>query len=126
MKKIISIIILIAYLSSYTEVRELLKLPILLEHFTEHSSKDSTLSFSEFLCMHYLHAHDNDGDDEHDRSLPFKSHDGCASNFSSNLYAQHQSIEFKPFVTELNHTLTIKEDYIYSSFCSSIWQPPKV
>lgn len=126
MKKTFSIIILLVYLSSFTEFRELLKLPLLLEHFTEHSSKDSSLSFSEFLCMHYLHAHDNDGDDEHDRNLPFKSHDSHASVFSSNLFAQRQTIDFKPLVTELNNSLASKEDFIYSAFSSSIWQPPKV
>lgn len=126
MKKFLSIVILFSYLSSYTEFREFLKLPILLEHYSEHNSKDSNLSFSEFLCMHYTHAHEADGDDEQDKNLPFKSHNGCASNFSSNLYAQQQTIAIKPVVTELNNSISWNEDYIYSSFAASIWQPPKV
>lgn len=126
MKKTLSIIILFAYLSSYTEFRELLKLPLLLEHYSEHNSKDINLSFSDFLYMHYIHAHDADGDDEKDKNLPFKSHNGCSSNFSSNLYAQQQTIDIKPFITELINSISCSEDYYYPSFSASIWQPPKV
>lgn len=126
MKKHLGIIILISYLCSYTELKELLKLPLLFTHFTEHSSHDHNLSFTDFISMHYHQEHDNDGDDAADRSLPFKSHDSCVHSSSFNLYTQAASLFIKPFETELAQVQTQEKDFFYPSFSANIWQPPKL
>lgn len=126
MKKTISIILLFSYLNSYTEFRELLKLPLLIEHFSEHNSNDHSLSFSEFLCMHYLHAQDNDGDDAQDRSLPFKSHNNTTLNLTINFHPQSNTLEIKSIETGIAKLNANTENFSYSSFPSSIWQPPKI
>jgi hypothetical protein len=125
-KKIISILILATYLCSYTELKELLKLPLLFTHYTEHSSHDQNLSFADFLSMHYHHEHDNDGDDADDRSLPFKSHDNCVHSSSINFFAQTNEIYIKPIETELAITQTQEKEFFYPSFSANIWQPPKL
>lgn len=125
MKKIIGIIILVGYLYSYTELKELFKLPLLFTHYTEHSSHDQNLSFADFLTMHYHHEHDNDGDDAADRSLPFKSHDNCVAS-SFNLYVQTSGIYIKPLETELAIVQTQQTNFFYPSFSANIWQPPKL
>lgn len=126
MKKFISIFILAAYLCSYTELNELLKLPLLLIHYTEHSSQDQNLSFTDFLHMHYHHDHDNDGDDAADRNLPFKSHDNCVHSSGFNFFAQTNNIYITPIETELAITQTQEKDFFYPSFSANIWQPPKL
>lgn len=69
MMRIISIGVLLTYLVSFTEFREILRAPILLQHFAEHQDQVAEMSFLEFLVMHYKTdiAHD-----ETDMSLPFK------------------------------------------------------
>lgn len=126
MKKIISIFILAAYLCSYTEFNELLKLPLLLEHYSQHNSNNSTLSFSDFLYMHYLEAEDNDGDEAAEKKLPFKSHDNCIHSSSINFFAQTSDIYIKPIETELATAQTQEKEFFYPSFSANIWQPPKL
>lgn len=48
------------------------KLPVLLEHFSEHK-KLHNVSFIDFLEMHYWGEDRNDDDDDRDLQLPFKS-----------------------------------------------------
>lgn len=127
MKKIISILILITYLCSFTELTELLKCPSLLIHYSEHNRQNKNLSFSDFLFMHYQQAHDNDGDDEADKHLPFKSHDNCIYTSSFNLLAQTNTIvHIKPVETELHEVSLQEQQFFYPSFSSNIWQPPKL
>lgn len=126
MKKFISIIVLFSYLSSYTEFRELLKLPLLVQHFSEHNSHDHSLSFSEFLCMHYLHTQDSDGDDAQDKSLPFKSHSNSTLNLTTNFHPLSNTIEIKSIETVIAKLNINTENFSYSSFPSTIWQPPKI
>lgn len=126
MKRIIALTLLTFFLISSTEVQQLLKLPILLEHFSEHHKKDKKITLCKFLCMHYSTETINDGDFEKDSKLPFKSID---TNSSSNQVVILNELKFC-----LNTTLVYseKKEYnkYYSNFNSSkylnfIWQPPK-
>lgn len=58
------------YLISFTEFKEVLRLPILIQHYGEHKAQVNDMSFFEFLVMHYKTdvAHD-----DHDNELPFKN-----------------------------------------------------
>ncbi|MCX6182126.1 MAG: hypothetical protein NT150_09385 [Bacteroidetes bacterium] len=76
MKKLLAISLLSLYLLTLTEVGQLIKLPLLVDHFIEHKEKDQNLSLLDFLAMHYSHSHTPDADD---LKLPFKSHNGCIS-----------------------------------------------
>ena len=76
MKRAVSILLLFSYLTSFTEFSEVLRLPLLIEHYAEHKSQVADISFTEFLAMHYETdvAHDDKG-----HELPFKdcSHSMC-------------------------------------------------
>ncbi len=61
------------FLSSSTELHELAKLPVLLGHYSQHHAQDHTMTFFDFLKLHYLAYHPNDNDDKNDNNLPFKS-----------------------------------------------------
>ncbi|MGZ5196699.1 MAG: hypothetical protein ACXWVZ_01985 [Kaistella sp.] len=63
------------YLLSFTEVRQLLKFPNLVEHYVFHKiSSENTTLFS-FLKLHYLDENRVDSDYDQDMKLPFKTHE---------------------------------------------------
>lgn len=61
--------------SDMTELHQLFKLPILFEHFAEHKERNTTVSFVDFLAMHYWGDDLDDNDDDRDMQLPFKKAD---------------------------------------------------
>ncbi len=121
------IAIVLMYLMSTTELKEFLKLPVLIEHYKEHKILNVSLSFFEFLCMHYAQYDDHDGDKDKDMKLPFKSHSLC---FSSNpvlvtlpdLYLFYSTAFFESIKKEANYYSFL----ITPSPLKSIWQPPKI
>lgn len=126
MKKSISIFLLTIYLISLTELNQLVKLPVLIEHFIEHKQKNTDLSLLEFLDMHYAHGDVKDADYDKDMKLPFKSYDGCISistiAFIPNTF---EYLDAKPVFTECKSYFFFTEKFLEASYLSSIWQPPK-
>ena len=123
MKKSLALLIFSAYLISTTEVKQLLKLPMLIEHFLEHKEQSENQSIFEFLSMHYgEHA----GSEKEHENLPFKSHDGCINSSLLVLISNTFSVpSINPFCFEIK-TITLDDDFfLTSSFQSNIWQPPK-
>ena len=126
MKKVITILFVSIYLFSSTELNQLLKLPVLHEHFKEHHAEDNSLSMMDFILMHYSSNDVNKSDQDEDMKLPFKSPDSC---FSASIIAYiSQPIGFTEklvfFTKEPLNNYTYKE--FSSSYLSSIWQPPKL
>ncbi len=62
-----------AFVLSATPARELLKLPVLLEHFREHRQEDPGISWLSFLILHYFNDGPPDSDYARDMQLPFKT-----------------------------------------------------
>lgn len=126
MKNGIIILFISVYLFSSTELHQLLKLPILYEHFQEHHEENNSLSFLDFIAMHYSSNDIHKSDQDEDMKLPFKSPDGC---FSASIIAfLPQAIEFEKrldfFENEPLNNYSYQE--FSSSYLSSIWQPPKL
>lgn len=69
MRRAAAIGMLVLHVGLFTEMKELLRLPILVEHYLEHRSQVPEMSFFQFLGMHYKTdvAHDST-----DMELPFK------------------------------------------------------
>lgn len=65
----------VLYLVSFTEFREVLRLPLLVEHYGEHKNQVAEMSFLEFLVMHY---ESDVAHDDQDNRLPFKD---CSHSF---------------------------------------------
>jgi hypothetical protein len=72
MRKLIAIGMLLLLVTTYTELGQLLRVPLLLQHYSKHRMNENGLSFLHFLKDHYTGAH-NDDDQAEDRQLPFKS-----------------------------------------------------
>ncbi|WP_112375879.1 hypothetical protein [Sphingobacterium multivorum] len=78
MKKLLAICFLTIYIASATEISQLLRFPLLIEHYFEHKVKNPSLSVVDFLNVHYsgyhLENHPHDDDYEKDQKLPFMMH----------------------------------------------------
>ncbi|WP_428229443.1 hypothetical protein [Flavobacterium sp.] len=53
--------------------QQLIKLPVLFQHYTEHQQDDEQIGILDFLSMHYFGKDIKDNDDLRDSELPFKS-----------------------------------------------------
>ena len=126
MKKLICIVFLGAYLISSTELRQLLKFPLLIQHYTEHKEQNNNLGLLQFLAMHYNDEGIIDLDYSKDQQLPFKSQGGYTGAVLSvfeptPFYSLIPKVEI---VQPVAHAVS-NESFISSTFRSSIWQPPK-
>lgn len=124
MKKYLSILFLSVYLLSITQLGELIKLPLLVEHYLEHKQQNSNLTILNFLRIHYQAQHVFDADYDKDMKLPFKSHTNISSVVFYPLIQEYKTIQkvnFK-YKKEILYTYS----FSYSSISlSSIWQPPR-
>ncbi|MFZ7115390.1 MAG: hypothetical protein ACO1G9_08450 [Bacteroidota bacterium] len=126
MKHSVAIFLLVVHLFTATELYQLLKFPLLIEHFREHKQQDSNLSFYAFLKMHYAESIIHD-DHDHDMKLPFKTDQGCINTSITAIESYpHFEMHLKPSNNPTKIFFPYRESFLPSSFLSSIWQPPKV
>jgi hypothetical protein len=125
-KKLICIVFLGAYLISSTELRQLLKFPLLIQHYAEHKAENRSLNLVQFLAMHYNDEDIIDLDYSKDQQLPFKSQGGYTGAILSVVEptAFYSSILKVEVDLPVAHAIS-NESFISSTFRSSIWQPPK-
>lgn len=121
MKRLLAISLLVLYVNSNTEMHEILRLPLLVEHFTEHRKLVGDISFWEFLVMHY---NSNVSHDADDNKLPFKD---PAHSFTAPTLAIpiHKIIlSDTQLIAEVSHVSSYQETFI-ASHLSDIFQPPR-
>lgn len=124
LKKIIAISLLSLYLFSTTELSQLLKTPVLIEHFVEHREENKHLTLWQFLYLHYATSHVEDADHHKDAQLPFKTHHNCIAAFQ-NVVIPAQNTIYKPVMAIEKHSLCPDDQFVSSNFLSNIWQPPR-
>ena len=107
-------------------MHQLLKLPVVFQHFAEHKVENRDISFLQFLDMHYMHGSPMDKDHDRDMQLPFKSTDDCVS-FFSNVFVpllQQPAIN-NPTAGSQKKNYILRNHYIIPAYLANIWQPPK-
>ena len=117
---------LVAYLFSATAFRELVKIPLLAEHYYDHREENKNTGLIAFLVEHYLVEDGTDADAAEDGQLPFKStvQSGADSFVALTppiavaLPAYVRNPDKKTFIT--HHDLFLPAQYI-----AAIWQPPR-
>jgi len=114
---------------STTELYQMLKIPILIEHFFEHKSQNSALSFRDFMTIHYngnhLENHPHNDDYEQDQKLPFMAHTN-APNFCFVPTTPSQfDLKDRLYQYLKRKMPVLDEHYTGNNFLSSIWQPPR-
>jgi hypothetical protein len=121
-KRFLAISFLSLYLNSYTEVHEIFRLPILLEHFTEHKTLVADLTFWDFIKMHYESDVNHDTTDD---ELPFKVPGHSFTAISIVLLPLKINLTEAVPSALLSYTFDYKESF-FSSSLQAIFQPPKL
>lgn len=123
MKQATAIFFLLIYLSAATELHQLVRLPVFIEHFKEHKSLNGSLDLLDFIVLHYVNSEHSDT--EGHQELPFNSND-CVTVALSLVILPDTSAE-----PPANVVCDIQAPILYSdlAFASgihfSIWQPPR-
>ena len=73
MKNQVTILLISIHLLAHTDISQLLKFPELIRHYHHHHSRNSSLSFIDFLAMHYGNSTDHGKEGRDDMKLPFKA-----------------------------------------------------
>lgn len=124
MKNLICIISSVIFLSSSTELHELFRLPLLLEHYSQHCSESHHLSFIDFLKIHYSANHPNDQDDDEDNQLPFKSTENLV-HIDTGVPFSGEAEEKQNFPSVKKFIILFAED-VPVNRSSSIFRPPRL
>lgn len=126
LRKALSIFFLTIYLISSTELNQLMKFPLFIKHFIEHQDKDAQLTLERFIAMHYADQDINDSDQDEDMKLPFKTHNTCVSSSSVSFVPNNLGdLIINVVCSEQKSYSNYQEEFLPSSYLSSIWQPPK-
>ena len=102
---------------------QLLKVPVLIEHYVEHQDQNSNLAFTDYLAMHYWGKDINDKDDARDKELPFKNIDHHASYFvfiPNRIYTSNLCIIPEASQIVINYSNTLR----HSPHLGALLRPP--
>ncbi len=124
MKRFSAILLLSVTLFTQTELHQLLKLPVLVQHFIEHRAENKNISIADFIILHYFNGNPKDKDYERDMQLPFKTTDFTALVTFAIIPSQPVSV-LQPVVFIDNLFPAIDNNCNNCSQPSDIWQPPK-
>lgn len=129
MRRVLAILFLSVYLISTTELGQLLKFPMLVEHYFEHKEKNPQINVMEFLALHYegnhLENHPHDEDYEHDQQLPFIVHIDVLSVSFVLTPPFSFEIETRKLVGKEPKALPLDDAFSDNNYLSAIWQPPE-
>ena len=129
MRRVLAILFLSVYLISTTELGQLLKFPMLVEHYFEHKEKNPQINVMEFLALHYegnhLENHPHDEDYEHDQQLPFIVHIDVLSVSFVLTPPFSFEIETRKLVGKEPKALPLDDAFSDNNYLSAIWQPPQ-
>lgn len=121
-----AILFFAVYLLGATEAGQLLKLPILVQHYYEHKAGNNAVTLAQFLQMHYFGDDDNVADDSRDMALPFKTMGDCCMIASNSLPPQKiQTIEIIEYEIQQEFTLLNDNSPSFISL-EDIFQPPRL
>ena len=110
---------------SFAEFHNLLKIPILIEHFKEHRQLDAGISFWSFIKLHYVDPPIVDDDYQRDQQLPFRDTDCCLVTAANVCECFPIAVEIQPpseLPRKFNPYKEIKE-LRFAAF--DIFQPPR-
>ena len=125
MKRLTAIWLLFSLILVQTDLNQLLKLPLLFQHYQEHQQGNAAVSVKDFLMIHYLLEQVKDQDYDRDMQLPFKSENTPVLTFTSAVIPAQafMVIHFTAVATPLASRYS---DQIISGTSEAVWQPPQI
>lgn len=126
MRKTVAILFSAIYLLGATEASQLLKLPVLVQHYYEHKAGNASVTLLNFLHMHYMGNDDDNSDNMRDRELPFKTMDDCCMIAFNSLPPQKlQVVQIESYEIQQEFTLLNDASHFFISL-EDIFQPPRI
>jgi hypothetical protein len=125
MHRFSAFILLVSMVLSSTEMHEVLRLPLLWDHFTLHQNLNTDLTMWEFLEEHYTHSESQDSNHTQDHNLPFKMHD-CASVLKFPEQPKPLDCLSPLYLPEYKQVSPAVVLNFPSGYTGSIWQPPQL
>ncbi|OYW20175.1 MAG: hypothetical protein B7Z54_01845 [Sphingobacteriales bacterium 12-47-4] len=126
MRKGTAAILLTVFMLSHTELHQLVKIPVLLDHFREHKLEDPGLGFYAFLRMHYEKIVIDD-DYQRDQQLPFRDVDcGIVNATATDIPPQLIRIErqsLSEYAIQFHPKRIISYTHLH---LADIFQPPRL
>jgi len=124
-KRFGGILFIVVHLFTFAEFQNLLKLPVLFEHFSEHKKDDAEMDFWSFIKLHYFEPLTVDKDYEKDRQLPFQSTNPLLITSVSLCECQTFVLEISP-LEEVDNIFYQFNDNTKPQFSAfDIFQPPR-
>lgn len=125
MKRTAGIFLLSIYLFSFAEVHNLVKIPVLFQHFKEHKQEDPSISFWDFIRIHYMDPIVVDDDYQRDQQLPFRDADCCQLVSNGVFETAPMTVEIGPLPESARefHQTDEQNKPQFTSF--DIFQPPR-
>lgn len=88
MKRWGAILLFCIYTTGATELEQLLRMPLLVQHYVQHRAQNPSITIAGFLSIHYVEPQPFDSDYEEDMQLPFKQADEHCLSFPWQLPVQ--------------------------------------
>lgn len=125
MRKILAILLISIHLTGNTEVGQLFRLPQLIAHFFQHHRQDPSISFFDFIAMHYAGDDGTTADDDFDNQLPCHNvnHNTIAVTYSP-MVKEMPSIEVSVYETKVYNSRLLTG--VTSKHVLLILQPPRL
>ena len=125
MRKIISIFLLAIYMLCFSELPQLLKIPVLIQHYTEHKAGDPSINFFDFISMHYSDIFEKDVDYQRDEQLPFRTTECLVYSISICEFPIMEMI-VHPELVVIENKFLLRNESNRSFLCTQdIFQPPR-
>jgi hypothetical protein len=125
MRKILAILLISIHLTGNTEVGQLFRLPQLMAHFFQHHRQDPSISFFDFIAMHYAGDDGTTADDDIDSQLPCHNpnHNTIAVSYTP-MVKEIASIEVSVYETKVYNSRLLNG--VTSKHVLLILQPPRL
>jgi hypothetical protein len=118
---------LVVYTMSAFHFQEMLKFPMLVNHYKIHLNQNPNMDVLDFMYIHYIECSKDVSDYDEDQKLPFKNIDETGENVAQYFFQDLQTIVIGTFINETPaHVLPNFVNTFVSQFSSAIWQPPKL
>lgn len=123
MRITLAIILIAVHLFGNTEAAQLLKLPKLISHYFQHKELDTSVTFIDFLSMHYGGDDGTSADDDIDNQLPYHQVDShCLAGVYYLIDQYSFQLNIEEYNTEYGGRLISGHS---SEHVSLILQPPR-
>lgn len=126
LKRTVVILFVISFLLETSGLKELVKTPFLLHHYTEYAANHPNDNFINFITKHYTAQQpiESEHDRKTDAQLPFKSSDCYQAHISPFIVSLFMVIPVIFDIHSADFAIYTAPDVISRSF--DIWQPPKI